>query len=84
LQQSGTARPVVRKKAALCLLRLLRKSPASALPITSNTFSPVMIGLLEDRDLGVQQAAVTLLLGICARTGAGEGCWRSMPCLRLQ
>jgi len=70
LLTSGTARPIVRKKAALCLLRLLRKTPVDQMLINADTFSPIMIGLLEDRDLGVLLGSVTLLLGICTRTGS--------------
>jgi AP-2 complex subunit alpha len=71
LQQSGTSRPVVRKKAALCLLRLMRKTPADAQLVSADTFAPVMAQLLEERDVGLLLSCVTLLLGICARTGSG-------------
>jgi len=43
-QTSGTVRPIVRKKAALCLLRLVRKTPADQLLITSDQFSPIIAG----------------------------------------
>ena len=76
VQTSGTARPIVRKKAALCLLRLLRKTPVDQMLINADTFSPIMIGLLEDRDLGVLLGSVTLLLGICTRTGSSK-----CPCM---
>ena len=72
VQTSGTMRPVVRKKAALCLLRLMRKTPADAQMVTPDTFAPIMSQLLEERDLGMLLCCVTLLLGICARTGSGE------------
>jgi AP-2 complex subunit alpha len=62
---------VVRKKAALCLLRLMRKTPADAQMVTPDTFAPIMSHLLEERDLGMLLCSVTLLLGICARCGAG-------------
>ena len=65
-------RPVVRKKAALCLLRLMRKTPPDAQLVTADTFAPVMAQLLEERDLGMLLCCVTLLLGICARCGSGE------------
>jgi hypothetical protein len=67
----------VRKKAALCLLRLLRKLPADAMVVTPDTFSPIINTLLEEANLGVQLGAATLLLGIGTRTGLGEppGCW---------
>lgn len=70
LLQSGTSRPVVRKKAALCLLRLMRKTPADAQLVSADTFAPVMAQLLEERDVGLLLSCVTLLLGICARTGS--------------
>lgn len=72
VQTSGTMRPVVRKKAALCLLRLMRKTPPDAQLVTADTFAPVMAQLLEERDLGMLLCCVTLLLGICARCGSGE------------
>lgn len=72
VQTSGTTRPVVRKKAALCLLRLMRKTPADAQLVTPDSFAPIMSQLLEERDLGMLLCCVTLLLGICARCGSGE------------
>jgi AP-2 complex subunit alpha len=77
LQQSGTSRPVVRKKAALCLLRLMRKTPADAQLVSADTFAPVMAQLLEERDVGLLLSCVTLLLGICARTGGGASLYSS-------
>lgn len=87
VQTSGTMRPVVRKKAALCLLRLMRKTPADSQMVTADSFAPIMAQLLEERDLGMLLCCVTLLLGICARCGAGEhglGCLvscRKQKCL---
>lgn len=72
LQTSGTMRPVVRKKAALCLLRLMRKTPADSQMVTADSFAPIMAQLLEERDLGMLLCCVTLLLGICARCGSGR------------
>lgn len=69
-QTTGTARAVVRKKAALCLLRLMRKTPADAQLVTPDTFAPIMSQLLEERDLGLLLCCVTLLLGICGRSGS--------------
>lgn len=68
---SGTARPVVRKKAALCLLRLMRKTPPDAQLVTADSFASTMGRLLEERDLGLLLASVTLMLGICVRCGSG-------------
>eukprot|EP00775_Hariotina_reticulata_P003331 gene3331-3608_t len=73
LLTSGTARPVVRKKAALCLLRLLRKTPADAQLVSAETFAPIMGRLLEEHDLGLLLSSVTLLLGLCSRAGSGAG-----------
>ena len=58
---STTIRPVVRKKAALCLLRLFRKMPEILNP---DEFSGKMAYLLEEKDLGICLAVVTLLDGI--------------------
>jgi hypothetical protein len=72
LQTSGTMRPVVRKKASLCLLRLMRKTPADSQMVAADSFAPIMAQLLEERDLGMLLCCVTLLLGICARCGSGK------------
>ena len=58
---STTIRPLVRKKAALCLLRLFRKMPEILNP---EEFSAKMAYLLEEKDLGICLAVVTLLDGI--------------------
>ena len=58
---STTIRPLVRKKAALCLLRLFRKMPDILNP---DEFSAKMAYLLEEKDLGICLAVVTLLDGI--------------------
>lgn len=82
-QTSGTARPVVRKKAALCLLRLMRKTPADAQLVSAETFAPIMGRLLEEHDLGLLLSSVTLLLGLCSRAGSGEccqSCWTCNSC----
>lgn len=64
---------MVRKKAALCLLRLMRKTPADAQLVSAESFAPVISHLLEERDLGLLLSVVTLLLGICIRSSSGEG-----------
>jgi AP-2 complex subunit alpha len=69
---------VVRKKAALCLLRLIRKTPADAQLVSAESFAPIMVRLLEEYDLGVLLSSVTLLLGLCSRAGSGTCC---KPCL---
>ena len=60
--------PVVRKKAALCLLRLARIS-RDLLPLEE--WRAKLITLLEDRNLGVVLSVVTLLLGLSEKDGAG-------------
>ena len=58
-QMLPSSRPVVRKKAALCLLRLLRKSPAAC----DHQRLPLQLAqLLDDRDLGQLVALMPLLL----------------------
>ena len=64
-------RPVVRKKAALCLLRLLRRAPPDQAIVTPDAFAPLACALLEERDLGLLLGAATLLLGVAQRFGAG-------------
>lgn len=65
------ARPIVRKKAALCLLRLLRKTPPDAALAPAEAYAPVACALLEERDVGVLLAGATLLLGAVSRFGPG-------------
>lgn len=69
LLTKGASRPIVKKKAALCLLRLIRKMPADAQLVQSETFAPVIKELLDDRDIGLLLSSITLLLGICSRIG---------------
>lgn len=79
LQTAGTSRPIIKKRAALCLLRLLRKTPADApLLVSADNFSPTIGALLEERDLGLLLCAATLLQGIVARTGPGEPAHRRL------
>ena len=59
--------PVVRKKAALCLLRLAR-IVRDLLPAETN--AKRLITLLEDKNLGVVLSVVTLLLGLAERDPA--------------
>ena len=53
--------PAARKKAALCLLRLFRQCPHIMVP---SEWAPRVIGLLEDRHLGVVTSVVSLILGL--------------------
>ena len=70
--QNGATRPAIRKKAALCLLRLLRKSSPDSEIFNSDTWGPQLAFLLEDNDIGVLLGLCTLLLGVIAR-GSFEG-----------
>ncbi|KAG2494582.1 hypothetical protein HYH03_007348 [Edaphochlamys debaryana] len=70
LLTSGATRPLIKKRASLCLLRLLRKTPADGpLLVSADTFSPTMGALLEERDLGLLLCSVTLLHGLISRSG---------------
>lgn len=68
-----TIRPVVRKKAALCLLRLFRKNSEILIP---ETFAPKLVDLLDsERDLGVLLGVLGLLLGVVQHDYRGyEAC----------
>jgi len=69
---SNASRPVVKKKAALCLLRLYRKNPDI---ISADLWSTKMASLLDERDIGTLGTCVSLLTAIAARDGTGfEGC----------
>ncbi|KAL6765658.1 adaptin N terminal region-domain-containing protein [Haematococcus lacustris] len=70
LLSGGAARPVVKKRAALALLRLIRKTNSEDLVVTADIFAPVVNTLLEERDLGLLLSVTTLLQGVCARNGA--------------
>lgn len=72
----------MKKRAALALLRLIRKTPSEQQVVTPDSFSAVINALLEERDLGLLLSATTLLQGICSRNGSGawgrgrrEGWW---------
>lgn len=69
---NGATRPVVRKKAALCLLRLIRKAPADAEIMQPDVWGVKLATMLEDRDLGVLLGLTTLLLGVVSRSYEGE------------
>lgn len=68
----GATRPVVRKKAALCLLRLLRKSDSDDTIMPPQEWGPKIASLLEERDVGVLLGITTLLVGIVSRDFEGE------------
>lgn len=62
LAQSSS--PNVKKKAALCLLRLVRTSPKL---VAGREFAPQMAQLLQDRHLGVLTSAMNLLYGLASQ-----------------
>lgn len=53
--------PCVKKKAALCLLRLVRTSPKL---VSGREFAPQMAQLLQDKHLGVLTSSTSLLYGL--------------------
>ncbi len=65
---NGGARPIVRKKAALALLRLFRRNKEILDP---NTFSRQLADLLDERDLGILSGVMSLLTGILAHDHRG-------------
>lgn len=56
--------PCIKKKAALCLLRLVRTSPKI---VSGREFAPQMAQLLQDRHLGVLTSAMSLLYGLASQ-----------------
>lgn len=58
---SQTSRNFVRKKAALCLLRLLRQYPDN---IPSPQYAPQIVKLVEHRNVGVVTSVMSLLTGL--------------------
>ncbi|KAL1213386.1 AP-2 complex subunit alpha-2 [Cardamine amara subsp. amara] len=58
---SSSCRPLVRKKAALCLLRLFRKNPDA---INADGWADRMAQLLDERDLGVLTSSTSLLVSL--------------------
>jgi len=65
---NSSCRPVVRKKAALCLLRLYRKNPDAVL---ADAWAPKMFSLLDERDLGVLLSLMTLLCALASNDPEG-------------
>jgi len=56
--------PCVKKKSALCLLRLVRTSPKL---VTGREFAPHMAQLLQDKHLGVLTSSTSLLYGLASQ-----------------
>lgn len=68
---NGATRPVVRKKAALCLLRLIRKVPLDSEIMSPSEWGSKIAGILEERDPGLLLGVTTLLFGIVSRNYEG-------------
>lgn len=68
---NGATRPVVRKKAALCLLRLIRKAPADVDIMPASDWAGRLAAMLEERDPGLLLGLTTLLLGVVSRNYEG-------------
>lgn len=66
----GATRPLVRKKAAFCLLRMFRKNLNDSL-IAADEWGTKLATLLEETDLGVLLGLTSLLLGIVSRNFEG-------------
>ncbi|EFJ34224.1 hypothetical protein SELMODRAFT_230624 [Selaginella moellendorffii] len=60
---SNSCRPLVRKKAALCLLRLYRKNPDV---VSVDGWADRMSQLLDEREIGVLTAVMSLLVALVA------------------
>eukprot|EP00301_Raphidiophrys_heterophryoidea_P003277 c11487_g1_i1.p1 GENE.c11487_g1_i1~~c11487_g1_i1.p1 ORF type:complete len:1014 (-),score=266.40 c11487_g1_i1:149-3190(-) len=65
---SKAAKPAVKRRACLCLLRLYRKVPEI---LTAGEWSDKQLALLDERNMGVLTSALGLLLGIVARNSDG-------------
>jgi AP-2 complex subunit alpha len=65
---NGGARPIVRKKAALALLRLFRRNPEILDPAV---FAGKLADLLDERDLGILSGVMSLLTGILSHDHRG-------------
>nr|GLL43162.1 putative adapitin protein [Ipomoea trifida] len=76
---SSSCRPLVRKKAALCLLRLFRKNPDV---VNADGWSDWMAQILDERDLGVLTSSMSLLVALVSNNH--EAYWSSLPkCVRI-
>jgi AP-2 complex subunit alpha len=68
---NGATRPVVRKKAALCLLRLIRKAPPDVDIMPASDWAGRLAAMLEERDPGLLLGLTTLLIGVVSRNYEG-------------
>jgi len=76
---SSSCRPLVRKKAALCLLRLYRKNPDV---VNVEGWSDRMAQLLDERDLGVLTAVMSLLVALVSNNH--DSYWSCVPkCVKV-
>ncbi|KAF5447590.1 hypothetical protein F2P56_033131 [Juglans regia] len=71
---SSSCRPLVRKKAALCLLRLFRKNPDV---VNVDGWVDRMAQLLDERDLGVLTSSMSLLVALVSNNH--EAYWSCLP-----
>ncbi|XWS52919.1 hypothetical protein CRYUN_Cryun11dG0113900 [Craigia yunnanensis] len=71
---SSSCRPLVRKKAALCLLRLFRKNPDV---VNVDGWADRMAQLLDERDLGVLTSSMSLLVALVSNNH--EAYWTCLP-----
>ncbi|XP_020235877.1 AP-2 complex subunit alpha-1 [Cajanus cajan] len=71
---SSSCRPLVRKKAALCLLRLYRKNPDV---VNVDGWADRMAQLLDERDLGVLTSSMSLLVALVSNNH--EAYWSCLP-----
>ncbi|XP_021767370.1 AP-2 complex subunit alpha-1-like [Chenopodium quinoa] len=79
LLMSSSCRPLVRKKAALCLLRLYRKNPDV---VNVDGWSDRMAQLLDERDLGVLTAVMSLLVALVSNNY--DAYWSCVPkCVKI-
>ncbi|ONK80440.1 uncharacterized protein A4U43_C01F17740 [Asparagus officinalis] len=76
---SSSCRPLVRKKAALCLLRLYRKNPDV---VNVDGWSDRMAQLLDERDLGVLTSVMSLLVALVSNNV--DAYWNCLPkCVKI-
>ncbi|KAJ4843598.1 hypothetical protein Tsubulata_029024 [Turnera subulata] len=76
---SSSCRPLVRKKAALCLLRLYRKNPDV---VNVDGWADRMAQLLDERDLGVLTSSMSLLVALVSNNH--EAYWTCLPkCVKI-
>ncbi|KAL9660930.1 hypothetical protein QQ045_025749 [Rhodiola kirilowii] len=76
---SSSCRPLVRKKAALCLLRMFRKNPDV---VNVDGWSDRMTQLLDERDFGVLTSSMSLLVALVANNH--DAYWSCLPkCVKI-